>query len=177
MSRHSIPTATHKSFTSLEDALAYVESINHRVVVKASGLAGGKGVHVPETKSSVVEAVKELMLEKNSEIVIEDYLEGEEVSVLAFTDGYTVKLMPGAQDHKRIFDNDMGPNTGGMGAYAPAPVLSSEMAYRCEQILLQTVTCLRQENRLFQGVLYGGFMMDKDNSLKVLEFNCRFGDP
>eukprot|EP01039_Chlorochromonas_danica_P009330 gene9328-10298_t len=181
MLRNNIRTARYRNFTDFEEAKAYILSADHRVVVKASGIAAGKGVILPSSKEEAVEAARD-MLESHtfgdagSEIVIEEFLEGEEVSVLAFCDGITAKGMPAAQDHKRIFDNDNGPNTGGMGAYAPTPCLTPAQYRACMEVIQQTVSALAKEGLSFVGVLYGGFILTKQGP-SVLEFNCRFGDP
>lgn len=183
MARHDIPTARYETFTELLSALNYVRTIHYPIVIKASGLAAGKGVYLPDSLAETEIILKEL-LEQHSlgnagnEIIIEERLTGEEVSLLAFTDGYTVKLMPPARDHKRLLDNNQGPNTGGMGAYAPAinicpPELQKELA---DTILQKTIDGMRAENKLFVGILYAGLMLTPTGP-RVLEFNCRFGDP
>ena len=181
MERNSIPTARFKNFTSFESAKNYIESITYPVVIKASGLAAGKGVIIPNSKYEAIDAAKKILLERlfddaGSEIVIEELLDGEEVSVLAFCDGKTCAIMPGAQDHKRIFDGDQGPNTGGMGAYAPAPVLTPQLKKTCTELIQKTLDALSSEGMPYEGVLYAGFMVTKEGP-KVLEYNCRFGDP
>ncbi len=182
MRRHGIPTAQYAAFTGYKDATRYLESIDFPVVIKASGLAGGKGVLLPETREETSQAIYDLMVKKSmgsagQEVVIEERLEGEEVSLLAFTDGVHVCTMPPAQDHKRLLDGDLGPNTGGMGAYAPAPACSPTLANELTRTVLQTaVDGLRSEGILYQGVLYAGLMLTTSGP-KVLEFNCRFGDP
>ncbi len=182
MTKYGIPTAKYRSFADKEAALAYVREQGAPIVVKADGLAAGKGVVVAETLPQAEQAVED-MLSGNAfgaagaKVVIEEYLTGEEVSVLAFTDGYTVLPMVSAQDHKRAFDGDKGPNTGGMGAYSPAPVYTPEMAETVLRDVLQpAVDGLRAEGRLYKGVLYAGLMVTPDG-VKVLEFNARFGDP
>lgn len=182
MARHNIPTTRYATFTRLTDALAYLELVDNLVVIKASGLAAGKGVFLPETKAEAESVLRE-MLESGafgaagSEVVIEERISGSEVSLMAFTDGTTVVPMLPAQDHKRIFDNDQGPNTGGMGAYAPAPVLTAELqAEAVEEVLKPAVAGLKAEGRPFVGVLYAGLMLTPQG-IRVLEFNCRFGDP
>ncbi|MGQ0603278.1 MAG: phosphoribosylamine--glycine ligase, partial [Anaerolineales bacterium] len=188
MTRHGIPTALHQSFTDFHDALRHLLTAEHNVVIKASGLAAGKGVIVPDCGNPVdclhdaEAALRQIMLEHEfgaagDEVVIEERLEGEEVSVLAFTDGVTVRVMPPAQDHKRIFDGDHGPNTGGMGAYAPAPIATPALMEEVTRTILQpAVDGLRAEGRPFVGVLYAGLMLTADGP-RVIEFNCRFGDP
>ncbi len=182
MARHGIPTARYATFTKLAEALAHLEQIDYPVVIKASGLAAGKGVMLPETKTEAESVLRE-MLEggvfgaAGSEVVIEERMRGPEVSLLAFTDGKTVVPMLPAQDHKRIFDDDQGPNTGGMGAYAPAPIFTADwMEEALETVLKPAVSGLRLEGAPFVGVLYAGLMLTPDG-LRALEFNCRFGDP
>jgi len=182
MIKYNIPTAKYKAFQDSHKAMEYIREIGTPCVIKADGLAAGKGVVVAMDEQTAFEAVKMIMEDRafgdsGNRLVVEEYLEGEEVSILAFTDGRTVVPMVSAQDHKRIFDNDEGPNTGGMGAYSPAPVYTKElesMVY--EQILLPTVQGMRAEGRLYEGVLYAGLMITKDGP-KVLEYNSRFGDP
>lgn len=183
MSRHGIPTAAYKNFTSSSEAIAYLtEHKDTRFVIKASGLAAGKGVILPVTLEEGVTAVTQIMVEKvfgedaGKEIVVEEFLEGEEVSVLAFCDGVKAIAMPPAQDHKRVFDDDEGPNTGGMGAYAPAPVLTPALKTACLDIIQRSVRGMAAENLPYKGVLYTGFMLTKKGPY-VLEYNCRFGDP
>ncbi len=183
MTRHQIPTARYQTFTNLSNALHHVRTIDYPVVIKASGLAAGKGVFLPETLTETESILQELLQQHTlgaagNEIVIEERLQGEEVSLLAFTDGYTVKVMPPARDHKRLLDNNQGPNTGGMGAYAPAtticpPVLQTELT---KTILEPAINGLRAEGKLFVGVLYAGLMLTTHGP-RVIEFNCRFGDP
>jgi phosphoribosylamine--glycine ligase/phosphoribosylglycinamide formyltransferase/phosphoribosylformylglycinamidine cyclo-ligase/phosphoribosylamine--glycine ligase/phosphoribosylformylglycinamidine cyclo-ligase len=181
MARNLIRTAKYRNFTDFESAKNYLENIKHRVVVKASGLAAGKGVIIPTTVEESVEAARSIMCDNTfgaagAEIVVEEFLEGEEISLLAFCDGTTSVCMPGAQDHKRIFDGDEGPNTGGMGAYAPAPLLTASLRHQCMGIVQATVTAMAEEGCPYQGVLYAGFMITADGPA-VLEYNCRFGDP
>ncbi|GAB4480551.1 MAG: phosphoribosylamine--glycine ligase [Anaerolineales bacterium] len=182
MARHNIPTARYATFAKFSAALEYVERVDYPIVIKASGLAAGKGVILPETKEEA-EAVLREMLEggkfgaAGAEVVIEERLTGAEVSLMAFSDGRTVKPMLPAQDHKRIFDHDLGSNTGGMGAYAPAPILTPELlAEAMQKVLTPAVNGLRAEGSPFVGVLYAGLMLTP-NGMRVLEFNCRFGDP
>ena len=182
MQKYDIPTAAYGSFTDKAEALAYVKQVGAPIVVKADGLAAGKGVIVAMDLKTALEAVEDIMGEKSfgdagNRVVIEEYLEGEEVSVLAFTDGYRVIPMVSAQDHKRALDGDQGLNTGGMGAYSPAPIYTPDLAKIVETKVLQAaVDGMRAEDRLYQGVLYAGLMVTKDG-VKVLEFNARFGDP
>ena len=187
MARHNIPTAAFRSFTSsqFDDASAYIRSnpfSSGRCVIKASGLAAGKGVLIPETNDERITALKSDMVDREfveagDEVVIEEYLSGPEISVLAFSDGYTIVPMPAAQDHKRIGEGDTGLNTGGMGAYAPAPVATQEiMDQVVKQSLEPTLKGLRADGHPFVGMLFTGFMITADGP-KVLEYNVRFGDP
>ncbi len=182
MARHDIPTARFATFSKLADALKHIDAVDYPLVIKASGLAAGKGVVLPETldeaKSVLVEILENGAFgEAGAEVVIEERMTGPEVSLMAFTDGKTVIPMLAAQDHKRIFDGDHGPNTGGMGAYAPAPIFTSDLlAETLENILKPAVNGLWLEGTPFVGVLYAGLMLTPDG-VRVVEFNCRFGDP
>jgi len=182
MVRHRIPTARFAVFTEHEAAREHLATVDYPVVIKASGLAAGKGVVIPATVDEAATALRAIMLghefgEAGDEVVIEERLSGEEVSLLCFSDGLTVMAMPPAQDHKRLLDGDRGPNTGGMGAYAPAPICPPELAEEFARTVLQrTIDGLRAEGRPFTGVLYAGLMLTTDGP-RVLEFNCRFGDP
>jgi phosphoribosylamine---glycine ligase len=182
MARQAIPSARFATFDRLSDALVYLERLDHPVVLKASGLAAGKGVLLPETRAEAKTALESILVggafgDAGSQVVIEERLGGPEVSLLAFSDGKTVKPMIPSQDHKRIFDGDRGPNTGGMGAYAPVPICPQKMVDDLLRIALQpAVDGLREEGHPFVGVLYGGFMLTPDGP-RVIEFNCRFGDP
>ncbi|MBL8091749.1 MAG: phosphoribosylamine--glycine ligase [Anaerolineales bacterium] len=182
MARNQIPTARYVTFSDFEEAVDHIHKIDYPVVIKASGLAAGKGVILPETLDESISAL-EAMLVKNefasagAEVVIEEKLIGQEVSLMAFSDGeYCVPMIP-AQDHKQLLDGDQGPNTGGMGTYAPAPVLTNELLNEAiEKVLQPTIDGMQNEGRKFIGVLYAGLMLTKDG-IRVLEFNCRFGDP
>lgn len=183
MDRHNIPTAGWKAFTNAKEAKDFINSAPFpALVVKASGLAAGKGVVVAADKKEACDAVDFILTDKKfgvagEVVVVEELLQGEEVSVLAFTDGKTIKAMLPAQDHKRIFNNDQGPNTGGMGAYCPCPLLNQDQLKYVQEVVLQrTMDGLQKENLKFVGVLYAGLMLTPDGP-KVLEFNCRFGDP
>ena len=182
MARHHIPTARYATFTKLDTAIRYLESIDYPVVIKASGLAAGKGVILPETDAEARSTLEDILVSKTfgdagNEVVIEERMAGPEVSLMAFTDGTFVVPMVSAQDHKRLLDGDNGPNTGGMGAYAPAPIFTKELLQEAiEKVLQPAVDGLRNEGRTFVGVLYAGLMLTKDG-IRVLEFNCRFGDP
>lgn len=182
MRKYGVPTAAYGSFTDLNAALAYLDQVGAPIVVKADGLAAGKGVVVAMDLATAKQAVRDIMADQvfgsaGNKVVIEEFLDGEEVSVLAFSDGKTVVPMVSAQDHKRAYDHDEGPNTGGMGAYSPAPIYTPEMAsFVQEHILKPTIDGMAKEGRLYKGVLYAGLMVTEDG-VKVLEFNARFGDP
>ena len=182
MKKYCIPTASYEVFDKLDDALRYLETAPIPTVIKADGLALGKGVTVAMTREEAVRAVREAMEEKKfgssgERIVIEEYLEGPEVSVLCFTDGMTIKPMVSSMDHKRALDGDLGPNTGGMGTIAPNPYYTPKVAKACmESIFLPTIRAMKSERREFKGCLYFGLMITKDGP-KVIEYNCRFGDP
>lgn len=182
MKKYSIPTASYKTFNDMEKALAYLENAPIPTVIKADGLALGKGVTVAftreEAKKAVVEAMQDKKFGRSGEsIVIEEYLEGPEISVLAFTDGKTIKPMVSSMDHKRSGDNDTGLNTGGMGTIAPNPYYTDKVAKICmDTIFVPTINAMNREGRTFKGCLYFGLMLTKDGP-KVIEYNCRFGDP
>lgn len=182
MQRHGIPTARYATFDKLPEALVYLSQVDYRVVLKASGLAAGKGVILPESMDEAKAALEAMLIgrafgEAGSEVVIEERLTGPEVTLMAFSDGVTIRPMVPSQDHKRALDGDQGPNTGGMGAYAPVPFCSPEMVAELVRTALQpAVEGLREEGSPFVGVLYGGFMLTSDGP-RVIEFNCRFGDP
>jgi len=182
MTRRHIPTARYATFTQLDDAIHYLESVDYPIVIKASGLAAGKGVILPDTLEEAKSTLEAILVDKifgaaGDEVVLEERLVGPEVSLMAFTDGITISPMLPAQDHKRLLDGDEGPNTGGMGAYAPAPIFTSDLMNEAiESILEPAVNGLRNEGTLFVGVLYAGLILTS-SGLRVLEFNCRFGDP
>ncbi|MEJ2555782.1 MAG: phosphoribosylamine--glycine ligase [Anaerolineae bacterium] len=182
MARHHIPTGRYAAFTDYQQALSHMRRVDYNVVIKASGLAAGKGVIVPDTRDEAEAALRRIMVERafgaaGDEVVIEERLYGQEASVLAFTDGRTVVPMPAAQDHKPILDGDRGPNTGGMGCYAPAPLIVPSLLDEIVRAVLQpTVDGLQAEGAPYVGVLYAGLMITKSGP-RVLEFNCRFGDP
>ena len=182
MKKYGIPTARYEVFTEAAPARAYIRREGAPIVVKADGLAAGKGVIVAMSEQEALDAVNAIM-EGNSfgdagaRVVIEEFMEGEEASLLAFTDGKTIRPMISAQDHKRAFDGDQGPNTGGMGTYAPAPVMTPEMIERAtEEILKPTIAAMAKEGRPYSGCLYLGLMITVEGP-KVVEFNARFGDP
>lgn len=182
MKKYHIPTAKYETFTDMEQALAYVEAQGAPIVVKADGLALGKGVVVAQTVSEAQDAVRAMMGEHKfgdagAKVVIEECMTGPEVTVLAFCDGEHILPMPSSQDHKRAYDGNKGPNTGGMGAISPSPNYTPEIAKRCmEEIFLPTVAALKAEGRPFHGVIYFGLMLTPDGP-KVVEYNARFGDP
>lgn len=182
MARHHIPTARYATFTHLDEALGYLDKVDYPIVIKASGLAAGKGVILPNTTDEAEATLKSILIEKTfgdagNEVVIEERLVGQEVSLMAFTDGTSLVPMLPAQDHKRLLDGDEGPNTGGMGAYAPAPIFTKDLMNEAiENILQPAIDGLRLDGTPFVGVLYAGLILT-DNGLSALEFNCRFGDP
>ena len=182
MKKYSIPTAGYEVFTEMEPALNYLDSSSYPTVIKADGLALGKGVVIAMNKEEAVDAVKSMMEDRmfgdsGSRVVIEEFLTGPEVSVLAFTDGKTVVPMISSMDHKRALDNDEGLNTGGMGTVAPNPYYTKDIAEQCmKDIFLPTINAMNSEGRTFKGCLYFGLMLTP-NGPKVIEYNCRFGDP
>ena len=182
MKKYNIPTAAYEIFTDIEKALAYVKEAPIPTVIKADGLALGKGVIIAQSREEAIEAVTDMMAnakfgKSGSTVVVEEFLTGPEVSVLAFTDGKVVKPMVSSMDHKRAGDNDTGLNTGGMGTIAPNPYYTAEIAEECmEKIFLPTIAAMNAEGRSFKGCLYFGLMLTP-NGPKVIEYNCRFGDP
>lgn len=182
MAKCNIPTAAFKTFTSLYEAKEYIKEKGVPLVIKADGLAAGKGVVVAESVDEAINAIADMMDKKifgeaGKKVVIEDCLKGEEASFMVFTDGSTIVPMVSAQDHKRVFDNDKGPNTGGMGAYSPTPVVTDALADKViNEVFKPLLSGLKKDGIIYKGVLYAGLMID-DNQLNVLEFNCRFGDP
>ena len=182
MKKYNIPTAAYEVFENPEEALKYIETAPIPTVIKADGLALGKGVIIAETKEAAKEGIKSIMEDKvfgesGSKIVIEEFLTGPEVSVLCFTDGKTLKPMVSSMDHKRALDDDKGLNTGGMGTVAPNPYYTENVAKECmEKIFIPTIEAMNKEGRTFKGCLYFGLMLT-ENGPKVIEYNCRFGDP
>jgi len=182
MKKYSIPTAKYEVFEESEKAIEYLKTQEYPIVVKADGLALGKGVIIAEDFKQASDAVNSMMNDQvfgsaGKKVVIEEFLVGPEVSILAFTDGKTVKPMVSSQDHKRVFDNDVGPNTGGMGTFSPSKIYTQEIAEYCMgKIMKPTIEAMRNEGRTFKGVLYFGIIITKDGP-KVLEYNARFGDP
>ena len=182
MKKYGIPTAEYEVFSDMESALKYAQTCPIPTVIKADGLALGKGVIIAMTREEAVDAIHSMMEDKifgesGSNVVIEEFLEGPEISVLSFTDGKTVVPMISSMDHKRALDNDMGLNTGGMGTVAPNPYYTPDVAKECmDKIFLPTINAMNAEGRSFKGCLYFGLMLTK-NGPKVIEYNCRFGDP
>lgn len=182
MMRHKIPTADFRTFVDYEAARSYLQEIKHDVVIKASGLAAGKGVMIPSSREETLQALKDVMVNKavgtaGDEVVIEEYLQGEELSILSFSDGYTIRSLPPAQDHKQAYDGDQGPMTGGMGCYSPTKIATPELVDEIHRTVLQpTIDGMRREGFPFVGILFTGFMITKSGP-KVLEYNVRFGDP
>lgn len=182
MQRHNIPTARFARFTDFSTALEHVQSVDYPIVIKASGLAAGKGVYLPGDVAESENILRSLLLDKSigkagEEIIIEERLTGVEISLLCFSDGISVKPLPLARDHKRLLSGNKGPNTGGMGAFAPAPLPAGYSTEDLTTSILQaTIDALRAEHKLFIGILYAGLMLTAEGP-RVLEFNCRFGDP
>jgi phosphoribosylamine--glycine ligase len=183
LARHDIPTGYYANFTEIDPAIAYVREQGAPIVVKADGLAAGKGVIVAMTLDEAEDAIKDMLAgnafgEAGSRVVIEEFLEGEEASFIVMVDGASVLPMATSQDHKRVGDKDTGPNTGGMGAYSPAPVVTPEIHNRIlEEVIYPTVRGMDAEGAPYTGFLYAGLMIDADGTPKVIEYNCRFGDP
>lgn len=182
MKKYNIPTAAYETFTDYDEAVKYIQKVGAPIVVKADGLAAGKGVTVAMTLEEALQAVKEMLQDvkfgvASKKVVIEEFLDGQEFSLMAFVNGTTVHPMVIAQDHKRAFDGDKGPNTGGMGAYSPVPQIpESAVQEAIETVLHPTAKAMIQENRSFTGILYAGLILTNDGP-KVIEFNARFGDP
>ncbi|MDW3218486.1 MAG: phosphoribosylamine--glycine ligase [Acidimicrobiales bacterium] len=180
--RHGIPTGAAATFTDVDDALAHLASLDDVPVVKASGLAAGKGVIVAESRDEAAAAVRDILVagrfgSAGDEVLLEERLHGPEVSILAFCDGADFRVMPAAQDHKRVGEGDVGPNTGGMGAFHPSPIADEALLERIgKEVIAPTLQAMIDEGRPYRGVLYAGMMLTVDGP-KVIEFNCRFGDP
>jgi phosphoribosylamine--glycine ligase len=183
LARHSIPSAAYQTFTEIPPALAYIKQQGAPIVIKADGLAAGKGVILAQTEAEANAAVEDMLAgnafgEAGHRVVIEEFLVGEEASFIVMVDGEHVLPMASSQDHKARDDGDLGPNTGGMGAYSPAPVVTPAIAERVMQdVILPTVRGMAAEGNIYTGFLYAGLMIDSDGNAKVLEYNCRFGDP
>ena len=182
MKKYDIPTAFFSTFYDYGDAVNWVKEVKPPLVIKADGLAAGKGVIICHTEEESIDALDGIMRSKifgdsGNRVVIEEFLQGEEVSFIAFTDGENVLPLASSQDHKALLDGDKGPNTGGMGAYSPAPIVTSELHEAImNQVMIPTVRALKEEGRVYKGILYAGLMIE-GTDIKVLEFNCRFGDP
>src|SRR5690606_4511899 len=183
LARHKIPTADYQNFTEVEPALAYLREKGAPIVIKADGLAAGKGVIVAETLAQAEDAVRDMLSgnafgDAGCRVVIEEFLTGEEASFIVMVDGKHVLPMATSQDHKRVGDGDTGPNTGGMGAYSPAPVVTPEVHERVmREVIYPTVQGMAAEGNTYVGFLYAGLMIDATGAPKVIEYNCRFGDP
>lgn len=183
LARQNIPTAAYQNFTEIEPAIAYLHEVGAPIVIKADGLAAGKGVIVAMTMAEAEEAVKDMLAgnkfgDAGSRVVIEEFLVGEEASFIVMVDGDNVLPMATSQDHKRVADGDEGPNTGGMGAYSPAPVVTDEIHQRImDEVIMPTVRGMKAEGNEYRGFLYAGLMISESGAPKVIEFNCRFGDP
>ena len=183
LTRNQIPTAAYKSFNDLKLALEHLEKSSYPIVVKADGLAAGKGVTVAQTHSEAEKAIRECLEEKTfgeagNKVVVEEFLKGEEASFIVLTDGLTILPLASSQDHKTRDNQDKGPNTGGMGAYSPAPIVTPEIHQKImDQVINPTIAGLVKEGMAYCGFLYAGLMIDQEQNVKVLEFNCRFGDP
>ena len=181
--KYNIPTAAYEKFDSYEEALVYLDTQKAPIVIKADGLAAGKGVTVARTTEEAQQALHDIMVakvfgESGAQVVIEQFLEGQEMSILSFVDGETVRPMPAAQDHKPIFDGDRGPNTGGMGTYSPLPHIDSAIIENAiENIIKPTAKAMVAEGRPFRGILFAGLMIQPDGTPTTVEFNARFGDP
>ena len=183
LARHHIPTGSYQNFTELEPALAYLRKQGAPIVVKADGLAAGKGVIVAETLAQAEDAVRDMLSgnafgDAGCRVVIEEFLEGEEASFIVMVDGENILAMATSQDHKRVGDGDTGPNTGGMGAYSPAPVVTPEIHERVmKEVIIPTVRGMASEGNRYTGFLYAGLMINAQGEPRVIEYNCRFGDP
>lgn len=183
MEAAGVPTAKAAIFTDADAAIAALDSFSLPVVIKADGLAAGKGVVIASTREEAVGAIGDMLVDSKfgnagSHVLLETFLDGEEASILALVDGEHAVLLPSSQDHKRAFDGDTGPNTGGMGAYSPAPVVTDAMLPEIEnKVIMPVVRELKKRGIVYKGVLYAGLMIGKDGEINVLEFNCRFGDP
>jgi phosphoribosylamine--glycine ligase len=183
LARHAIPTAAYQTFEQIEPAVAYVKEQGAPIVVKADGLAAGKGVIVAMTEQEAIDAIEDMLAgnafgEAGSRVVIEEFLTGEEASFIVMVDGKNVLNFATSQDHKRAYNNDEGPNTGGMGAYSPAPVVTDEVYKRImDEVIYPTVEGMAKEGHPYKGFLYAGLMINEEGAPKVIEYNCRFGDP
>ena len=183
LARHDIPTGAYQTFEQIEPAVAYVKEMGAPIVVKADGLAAGKGVIVAMTEQEAIDAIEDMLAgnafgDAGSRVVIEEFLAGEEASFIVMVDGKNVLPFATSQDHKRAYNNDEGPNTGGMGAYSPAPVVTDEIYQRImDEVIYPTVEGMAKEGHPYKGFLYAGLMINEQGAPKVIEYNCRFGDP
>ncbi|MCK5649335.1 MAG: phosphoribosylamine--glycine ligase [Gammaproteobacteria bacterium] len=183
LARHNIPSAAYQNFTEIEPAVAYVRKQGAPIVVKADGLAAGKGVIVAQTEQQAIDAIEDMLAgnsfgEAGHRVVVEEFLSGEEASFIVMADGKNILPLATSQDHKARDNGDLGPNTGGMGAYSPAPVVTDEIAEKVMQtVIIPTIEGMAAEGNEYTGFLYAGLMISPDGELKVLEYNCRFGDP
>jgi len=183
LARHNIPTAAYQNFTEIEPAIAYVKEMGAPIVVKADGLAAGKGVIVAQTEAEAIAAIEDMLAgnsfgEAGHRVVVEEFLQGEEASFIVMADGKNILPLATSQDHKARDNGDKGPNTGGMGAYSPAPVVTPELSEKIMQtVIIPTIRGMADEGHEYSGFLYAGLMISPDGELKVLEYNCRFGDP
>ncbi|MBO3445970.1 phosphoribosylamine--glycine ligase [Clostridium sp. CCUG 7971] len=181
MVRHNIPTAKYKEYTNIEDAINGIDNFGYPVVIKADGLAAGKGVVIPQNREEAISTLKEMMSDKKfgnagDKIVVEEFLQGIETSILAFVDKDTIVPMVSAKDHKKVYNNEQGPNTGGMGTFSPSEIYNEELSKEVDEILYKTLEGFKKDNLNYKGILFVGFMITNDGA-KVLEYNVRFGDP
>lgn len=181
MVRHNISTAKYKEYVNIDDAINEIDNFGYPVVIKADGLAAGKGVVIPQNREEAISTLKEMMSDKKfgdagDKIVVEEFLEGIETSILAFVDNDTIVPMVSAKDHKKVYNNEQGPNTGGMGTFSPSEIYSEELSKELDEILYKTLEGFKKDNLNYKGILFVGFMITKDGA-KVLEYNVRFGDP
>lgn len=181
MVRHNIPTAKYKEYTNIDEAINEIDSFGYPVVIKADGLAAGKGVVIPQNREEAISTLKEMMSDKKfgdagDKIIVEEFLEGIETSILAFVDNNTIVPMVSAKDHKKVYNNEQGPNTGGMGTFSPSEIYNEELSKEVNEILYKTLEGFKKDNLDYKGILFVGFMITKDGA-KVLEYNVRFGDP
>ncbi|MGX4598257.1 phosphoribosylamine--glycine ligase [Faecalimicrobium sp. JNUCC 81] len=181
MVRHNIPTAKYKEYANIEDAINGIDNFGYPVVIKADGLAAGKGVVIPQNREEAISTLKEMMSDRKfgdagEKIVVEEFLQGIETSILAFVDKDTIVPMVSAKDHKKVYNNEQGPNTGGMGTFSPSEIYNEELSKEVDEILYKTLEGFKKDNLNYKGILFVGFMITKDGA-KVLEYNVRFGDP
>ena len=183
MQQQGIPTATHSTFTNTTEAIRYLQTQSFPIVIKADGLAAGKGVVIADNLETATTAIVNMLDDHRfgqagARIIIEEYIEGEELSFIVMTDGKTILPLASSQDHKRLLDNDQGPNTGGMGAYSPAPLCTPDLEKRIlKEVIRPAIEGMNQNHTPFTGFLYAGLMITSNKNINVLEFNCRLGDP